>query len=100
MIGFKININDTESFVVSARSTHLFFTEKENQVLFYVSGLDDYNRHIVWTPCLLKEGDIIKIKIVDTENVSKPEKQDDFDIESIEERYNVLKIELTELGLI
>jgi hypothetical protein len=103
MKGFEIKINDKK--VIRAVSDSLtsisigtgYFPE-DNYI--YIGGIDSKSDHLTWLDKKLKLGDKIKVKVMEIDRISPLIRKKLSDKNKLKERYDELKRELEDNGLI
>ena len=100
MIGFEVKINNNPPIKIASRSSHLFLSKFQNNVLMLMRGIDDNKNTIVWPNQVLKIGDKINVKVKDLDSIEQSFDVKLQDINEIKKRYLSLKLELEKRGLI
>ncbi|EEI90515.1 hypothetical protein HMPREF0765_3831 [Sphingobacterium spiritivorum ATCC 33300] len=100
MIGFEVKINNNPPIKIASRSSHLFLSTFQNNVLLLMRGIDDNKNTIVWPNQVLKIGDKINVKVKDLDSIEQSFDVKLQDINEIKKRYLSLKLELEKRGLI
>lgn len=101
MKGFEIRLNDEEPLI--AASDNLAFVivgagPDDNYI--YVGGADMRFYSMVWWNKKLQKGDKVRIKLTDAGHISPAQSVTLPDKEELKKRYERLKAELSEKGLI
>ena len=104
MLGFEITINDTGKtlFVASEHSTNVVIYEDEvlKKTSLSAGGSDLKFNYLKWSGIELKIGDKVKIKVSDLERVSNIVSSIPKSRTALIERYQTLRDELREQGLL
>lgn len=93
-------INDIHLIRVAARNSRLFISNIQDTFILMPGGIDAQDNSLKWPSQVLKVGDKINIKVKDLGTINEPDKIVPNDTENIRERYNRLKIELENKGLL
>lgn len=103
MKGLKIVINDDDAInIASDRVVSIFFNigKQREDNWIHIGGLDSKSYHLTWLDQELVEGDRIKVKICDIDEVATLKERTPSDRSELVNRYRMLKEELKEQGLV
>lgn len=103
MKGFGICINDSEPIVTVSDNLvfiimSLGYKKQEDKI--YVGGIDSNGDHLIWLNKTLKLGDKIKVRVVENDKSSLWVERFPADREKMKQKYNELKRQLKEEGLL
>lgn len=102
MIGAEIQINEKEAVTIGTYNfcLYLHIMRKEKTGNRMVAAGSNFKERYTWIDHPLQIGDKIKIRIVETEQTSQPLTTQQSDRKKMKARYEQLKAELKEKGLI
>ena len=103
MKGFEIIVNHEDPIkAATEKALVCTFTMdyRNGSNLLHVIGGDSEMYHAIWADRKLKIGDKVKIRITEIERTSRPIKRNPSDRDALKERYEQLKKELQEKGVI
>lgn len=99
MLGLEIQINNDTPVTVAAENFSFVLMRQDDTGYIYAHGLD-YSNSYHWISVVPRQGDKVKIQIVESPNPSPPVKTEKQDRKEMLARYEQLKKELEEKGLI
>lgn len=103
MLGLEIQINNDTPVTVAAENFSFVLLDtamrQDDTGYIYAHGLD-YSNSYHWSSVVPRQGDKVKIQIVESPNPSPPVKTEKQDRKEMLARYEQLKKELEEKGLI
>ncbi|WP_281529195.1 hypothetical protein, partial [Paraprevotella clara] len=103
MLGLEIQINNDTPVTVAAENFSFVLLDtamrQDDTGYIYAHGLD-YSNSYHWISVVPRQGDKVKIQIVESPNPSPPVKTEKQDRKEMLARYEQLKKELEEKGLI
>lgn len=101
MIGAEIQINEKESVTIGTYNfAYIFISCGRKTGNRMVAAGSNFKERYTWIDHPLQIGDKIKIRIVETEQTSQPLTTQQSDRKKMKARYEQLKAELKEKGLI
>lgn len=102
MKGFKVTINEEEVIAASDRIVSISIgagnLPQDNYI--HIGGMDSNSYHLTWLDRHLEKGDRIKVKVCETNSISPLKERIPFDRHELKSKYDHLKRELEEKGLI
>lgn len=101
MIAFEVTINDDKPIVIGSSNvtTAILSYGYSEADKIYLGGLDHY-RYISWFKGKPEKGDKVVIKVIETDQISPISEAKNCDRSEMKARFEQLKTELLEKGLI
>ncbi|GEM_PF-1465164 len=100
MKGFKITINNHTTINLNSFFSNVILIKIDSNYHLLMYGGDQKKNRFEWEKKILKEGDIIKIKVLNLDSGTSPSFTVSEDLTSIKEGYEYLKTELEDKGII
>ncbi len=102
MKSFKVTINEEEVIAASDRivSISIGAGNHPQDNYIHIGGMDSNSYHLTWLDRHLEKGDRIKVKVCETNRISPLKESIPSDRHELKSKYDHLKKELEEKGLI